>query len=68
MVWLTLMYKCPRRSVEEKTKKRKLKRLIAEIPIEIHCEIKSIAASQNLTIRQFVFRAIVEKIKRERKL
>jgi predicted HicB family RNase H-like nuclease len=56
------MYICPEREGME-TKKR----LVAEIPPEIHKEIKIQAAFGNMTMRKWVIRAIIEKIQRDKK-
>jgi len=41
-------------------------RLIAEIPAEIHREVKLQAIWRNITMRQFTLMAILEKIKRDK--
>jgi predicted HicB family RNase H-like nuclease len=41
-------------------------RLSIDIPPELHVEIKSQAAFKGITIRKYVIRAILEKIKKDR--
>jgi hypothetical protein len=45
----------------------KMKRLIADIPEDLHKELKTLAAVRNITIRKYVIRAIVEKIAHDTK-
>jgi hypothetical protein len=45
-----------------------IKRLIAEIPEDIHHEVKSQAAWYNISIRKFVLQAVIEKINRNKKI
>lgn len=42
------------------------KMLIVQIPQELHAEIKALSAYRNVTIRQFVIRALLEKIDKEK--
>jgi len=42
-----------------------IKRLIAEIPLEIHNEIKKKAIFHNISLRKWVLQAIMEKITKE---
>lgn len=45
---------------------KKLKRLIAEIPEDLHRDIKMRATLMNITIKQYIIQSIVEKIQKER--
>jgi predicted HicB family RNase H-like nuclease len=52
--------------MEPKKEKSPLKRMITEIPHEIHHEIKLHALLKNMTIRQYVMQAVIEKIRKDR--
>lgn len=41
---------------------KKSKRLVADIPEELHKEIKIQAMLRNITVRKYVMRAIIEKL------
>jgi hypothetical protein len=41
------------------------KRLIVDLNIDTHCEVKKRAAQQNMSIKNWIEMAIVEKIKQE---
>lgn len=48
-------------------KKSQNKRLSIDIPLELHKEIKKRALFVNITLRKWVIRAIIEKMKQEDK-
>lgn len=45
----------------------KKKRLVADIPLELHNEVKKQAMFINITLRKWIVRAIIEKIQRDKK-
>jgi len=49
----------------ENEKKRVLKRLVAELPIEIHNKLKLISIFRHCSIRKLVLRALIAFIKHE---
>lgn len=54
--------------IEIQEKKRTTpKRLLIDIPINLHTEIKSRAALRNISIRTWVVRALIQAIKQEDK-
>gem|GEM_PF-3240433 len=42
-----------------------LKRLIVDLNINIHCEIKKRASQKNMTIKAWIEKAIMEQIRKE---
>jgi len=66
------MYKCTYHSFYMKERKRmkdkhgnELKRLIVDLNINIHCEIKKRASQKNMTIKAWIEKAIMEQIRKE---
>lgn len=60
------MYKCQEIRMNETPKKRQMKRLIADIPPEIHQEIKIQAINKNMSMRQYIVQALVASIRKDR--
>ncbi len=46
----------------------KIKRLIVDIPMDMHIEVKKRAAIRGISIKKYVLKAIIERIKKERSL
>ena len=44
----------------------KIRRIIIELPTMMHSEIKSCAAARGITVKKYVMRAIIARIKKER--
>ncbi len=74
--WITHKENCnnkgPRRNVKAKIIKIKrvaikLKQLIVSIPTSIHQQVKEISTMKNVSLKTFVWQAILEKIKEEKK-
>ena len=47
--------------------KLQLKRLVLDVPLELHTEVKKRAATRNISIKIWISRAIINAIKEEKK-
>jgi hypothetical protein len=54
----------------EKIKENKLlkKRLIADIPLEIHNDLKMLAATRNISVTMYILRILIPQIIRDKEL
>lgn len=52
--------------METKKKKIELKRLIADIPLIVHNQIKINATMRNMSIRQYIILATMEQMRKDR--
>ncbi len=60
----TILIDQEREHVKDK-RGNELKRLIVDLNINIHCEMKKRAAQQNMTIKKWIEMAIMEQIRKE---
>ncbi len=52
--------------MENKDNLNQIKRLIVDIPNELHIEIKMRATKRGISIKKYIIRAIMETIKKEK--